>query len=269
MEKWVSFIAFAFILLIGCTTLPASDPSEGSYYEITEQTPQCDSGPKPCFIEYLVVDNGLILRKSFNAPTRKTPSITLRKVDRALVVAELAYVKEQLVQGRDVNCAECSVYHAFYHDENETNYLAVQVDKPSAYHSYAVVLGIQERTMALYDGAVSQTPFFIHLIYRKRGQPAIDYHLFEDGTVVYEAFGDLDGELLEAHVFRIDPEPLPLLLDGFFDSSVDFDDCSRDGYVYSYIEASDGEQYAEINTCGKGDSPADRAYTQLLEWIRS
>ncbi|MFH1448545.1 MAG: hypothetical protein ABIG39_06810 [Candidatus Micrarchaeota archaeon] len=248
------------VLLLGCTGTKPPPQSEGSYYEIVWEHYGCSGGP--CFIEYIVTWNGVVMKKEIQGNIRSRPTILFAKADTALANEEIRYVAENMLQGRNAECEECRIYHVFYHGPEGTKWHAVEAEDASEF-----VLSVEERSERLFRSSEPQERFFIHLIYKKSG-PTKDIHIFGDGTIIAEDFGKGEGELLSAGTGRIDPESLEDILDGFFSSQDNFQGCGRMGFEYSYIEAVDGDRYALVETCGAGETPADILFNRVLELVR-
>ncbi|MFH1471205.1 MAG: hypothetical protein ABIF01_05635 [Candidatus Micrarchaeota archaeon] len=252
------------LLLFGCQQPPPTQET-GAYYEIVVENSACPQGL--CFSEYIVTESGLMLKKEITGSMRNAPKIGLAKAAPGLARAELEYVKNNIQQSNYPVCTKCTVYHFFYHDSNETIWYGAKESDTSGF-----VRSVMSRSEALFLSSPPQEGVFAQLVYRKFGAPVVDFHIFDDGTVIREEFGDWEAPLLNARMGAIDPLGFDSAISGFFeyaDNGVYPKDCIRQGFEYSSLEASrgNGATYNLAYTCGAGNSSADIAFNKLLALV--
>ena len=125
---------------------------------------------------------------------------------------------------------------------------------------------ILENSKELFKTGVRQEDFFIQLVYKKLGQKTIDYHLFPNGSILYEEFDD-GINLTSARVYTIGEEKLKriknLVKPNFFESESSIVNCYTIGFDYGYLEVKSGSLYNFAWTCGTEDSDADELFNEL------
>jgi hypothetical protein len=257
--NWKPLFSLLLILFLGCTE---PEPPIGSslrrfsYYEIVWQDYDCSGGP--CFIEYVVTENGTMLKKEIRDDIYSKPEITLSRVSSAEAKSEIAFVEKNMPEGDYASCETCKVYHLFYGGLNSTKWHAVRDEDASSF-----VRSVKERTERLFLSSEKQGTFFMHLIYKKYGRTK-DFHIFKDGAVIMEEFGERSGELLGASAWYTNPKKFEGSLAGFFDSEGDARKCAALGFEYSYIEAIEGDEYGTVDTCGAGSTAADKLFDKII-----
>ncbi|MCX6778559.1 MAG: hypothetical protein NT157_06820 [Candidatus Micrarchaeota archaeon] len=251
-----------FLVFAGCPNPPPQE-TKGAYYEIVLQ----DSGAEGViFSEYMVTEGGLVLNKEITGSISNAPKIRVARASPESAKMELEYVKNNIEGSNYPGCEQCAVYHLFYHDANGTVWHAVSEAEASDF-----VSEVMSRSEALFGNSERQDILFIQLVYKKSGQnPLVDFHIFGDGTVVYEEFSGWNGPLAAASVREVGPKELESALGAFFqyqDDGIYPEACGRKGFEYSSLEAGRGGEYVFANTCGAGNTDADRAFNNLLELV--
>ncbi|HLC47998.1 MAG TPA: hypothetical protein VJI13_02890 [Candidatus Norongarragalinales archaeon] len=261
MEKRIAiFLGLAFALIVagiavGIFRSPPNQDMQGAYFEIVKEDDRTQLNPST---EYLLTDSGILLSKlRYNGATQE---VRIFKVGEIEAKKALAYVKGNAAS-QFSECTGCLKYHLFYSDSKGT--IAYQSPDDAATD---FVRSLPKYADLLSQNASEEETFFISLVYSKKGLIR-DYHLFDDGTVVYEEFGTNPAMLMRASIYIIGEGRAKAAIAENFFSSHGENACLREEFDYGYVEAASGSNYDFVFTCGNGESPAERTFDALLKLV--
>ncbi len=241
------------------------EKTNNSYYEIVYEESPCT---QECILEYILFSNGLVyIKNETNAGGSIITSATIGSIDGA-VSGKLVTEAEKVVgdsRSGGVDCGNCSLYHVFYGGDNKT-----RVVTGFSQNATAVVQELDGETRAAVKDLSVGDSFYIHFVFKRLNENIVDYHFFSDGIVLREEFGLRNGQLLSSVVYSLDPRSVQLLKDSvaedFFASADDAGlGCVKKGLEWGYVELQKGAGYKVVNTCGGGDSGADKVFDVLFE----
>lgn len=252
----IAMLAVMALAISGCTQ-PQPQPANGSaYFEIVREGKSLgDLGST----EYLMTSAGLILRKikvEFSGREPLPTQIAIFRVTEGDAKALLGEVKANAATLKE-ECNGCSTYHMFYYDADGTKAYEVSEGNASSF-----VKALPARMEALIKNAKREETFFMSLVYSE-GDKIPDYHIFEDGAVIYEEFSLSKDTLLNARMLKLDPEKIKNAIPDDFFAWKGAASCNRREFGYGYVEAADKEKYNFAYTCGMGDSAADKFFDKL------
>ncbi len=233
------------------------------YYEFVYEDLTCET---ICFEEYIVHSNGLVLIKK----ETRAEGITKTGIDTGTIdktrAEELIQKTENLVGAINtggVDCRECQIYHIFYGDPEKTASLTGYAeDAPEP------IKEIGEETRLALKNIKPIDPYFMHFIYKKPGNNSIDYHIYPDGTVLKEEFGQKNGELIKSAIYTLSQRDIEHMIESttveYFTSEDNLLNCNKNGLEWGYLEIKKDSDYRLVYTCGTGNSAADRLFNEML-----
>ncbi len=238
--------------------------TEYKYIEFVREDATCE---KHCIEEYIIHSNGVtLIKKHFRGrmPEIIIGTIPLNKAE-ALIQATGNLIRDEGNEG--IECTECRIYHIFYGDKEKTNaYTVNMTDAPDK------IKDLEEEIRENVEEINEMESFFVHFIYKKPGEYAVDYHFYPEGTVLYEEFGQGNGELIKSAIYTISPEDVDFMrketTDDFFNSKTSLENCITVGLEWGYLEIEKEDKYRLIYTCGTGNSTADALFNKLMEKTR-
>lgn len=264
-KKTVPVITFILVLAIcGCTapkekiTLIETDMS---YAEFVHSCPDCQEYETD---EFILLSNNLLFRKSSMDRYAKDVNMFLAYLDdpemQNLLNGLSGFAKTDALA--DINCPQCELYRIYYGDGQQTyRYSTEASNAPTAVLNYQMSLERAIQTSNPMD------QLFIQFVYTLLEGPTHDYHFFPDGTVLYEAFGESEGELITAKLFRIAQQDLEsvrgFIKEGFFSSDDSFEGCASSGLLHGYVSVYLDGRYALVWSCGESDSPASNTFNSF------
>jgi hypothetical protein len=250
----------ALILTVSCRSRDGPyefTPTDLSYFEFVNE-----DGLSGDMREYIVISNGVALSKIKHG---SSANVTLGQIPLEKTETLMSSVRQRRdsLAGGGIACKGCELYHLFYGDAAGTNALSVRsADAPGWLPE------IEVETAAASRGTELAQQFFVHFIYSESGEDAVDYHIFSDGTVLREEFGDANGDLLASTITKIGQADIADLAsmvdDSFFSSISSLKGCQPIGLDYGYLEIHKSYQYGLIYTCGTESSKADAIFNHLM-----
>ncbi|MFH1750319.1 MAG: hypothetical protein ABH863_01425 [Candidatus Micrarchaeota archaeon] len=264
MVKFASAVFVAPILIslliLGCTQTPPPPVAQGAYFETVREI---ILESKQESIEYLMTDEGLILRKMrvgvAGTPNAET-QVAIFRIGPAFARAFLDDVKANAVPIH-ASCIPCVSHHLFYHDADGTIAYEMPDENASGF-----VKALAGRMETLIEGAQKQETFFMALVYSENSVIK-DYHIFDDGTIIYEEFDMFSDKLTRAEISKMEPWELKAALpEAFFEGTPEFS-CNSRAFGYGYVEAALADKYNFVYTCGNGPTQADKLFDRLLALV--
>jgi hypothetical protein len=267
MEKHLATILFLMIALSACMgpedTFDFRE-TDMRYYELVHEDATCR---ETCLTEYIIYSNGLVfLKKETMENEARETEIELGTIggDRA---EDLIQKTEEFIgdsNTRGVDCRECRLYHVFYGGRGETRSVTEYIEDAPGY-----IKELESETQDAVEDLNPEDSFFLHLIFKKPGQYAVDYHFNPDGTVLREEFGQRNGELISSQIYSLDPEEVRKLRDSitgeYFTSNSSLENCHINNLEWGYLEIKKDSDYRLVYTCGTGYSAADMLFKELFE----
>jgi hypothetical protein len=237
-----------------------------AYYEIAREDHLCTDY---CFLEYIVQSNGIILEKrETEEEGKKNTSINLWHIKKSEARDLISNARDLLGQHKSdrIDCTECVISHIFFADQAETvAYTVLDSERPD------FIDKIQSMTERSIDNAIGSDDFFVHFAYASRNSNIVDYHIFSDGLVLKELFGDKNGELIEANIYYISDEKMKeiksFINEDIFKTSGDPAACSRRDLLWGFFELKNAENYRQKYTCGGENNDSDKFFDNLYNKI--
>ncbi|MEK6954477.1 MAG: hypothetical protein AABX01_05690 [Candidatus Micrarchaeota archaeon] len=254
-------LAVFSILLFGCTQTSPDNTPKGSYFEIVREGKALgDLGSK----EYLLTGEGLLLRKikvEFSGRPPLPTDISIWRIPKENAVPLMLQVRGETKSVFE-ECDNCATYHLFYGDST-----GIKVFEAPEYKTPKFITDLPGRMEDIIKTAAREETFFASMVYSKRGI-IYDYHIFGDGTVIYEEFGYSPATMANAKVQRMNTgQFFTTIPDAFFEEKDSGNGCNRDGFDYGYVEIAKGEKTNFIFTCGNGQNPSDLVFNQLMNLV--
>jgi|WetSurMetagenome_2_1015567.scaffolds.fasta_scaffold13451_6 hypothetical protein len=248
-----------FVLLLPCCSSPQSDrfsmhPEDMRFFEYVSESPAS-------FREYLTLTNGATLVKIHNG---RDVQIKVGAISRGiasnLIEKGLVLIKEN---NKGIECSGCSLVHLFYAGKETKAYTVVAENASSNIKDLEGVFSGSLENMSEPDR------FYVHFLFQRQGGDIIDYHFFPDGTVIKSVFGSANGELKEARFYSIGKndhnEIRSRASEEVLSSWDDMLGCVASGLMWGTVEVYRDGKYALINTCGTGESAADKLFSFLMK----
>lgn len=228
-------------------------PEDMRFFEYVSESPGA-------FQEYLVLSNGVsLVKKHVNGSNVISVGRISKEDSYAIIEKGLALLKED---NEGLDCSGCSLVHLFYADDSGTHAYSVLAQNASP--EISDVEGIFSAELQNLSG---QDQFYVHFLFQRQGEDIIDYHFFPDGSVIKSVFGTGNGELKEAHFYSIsekDRSDLKFMAsEDVFSSGDDLLGCVPAGLMWGTVEVYRDEKYVYIDTCGTGESAADKLFAFL------
>ena len=248
------------VLLLPCCSSPPSDrfsmqPEDMRFFEYVSESPSS-------FREYLTLSNGVSLVKIHNG---KDVVINVGMVPQesasSLIENGIGLIKES---NKGIDCSDCSLMHLFYANGKETKAYTVLAENASS--EVADLEGIFSTAL---DNVSGINQFYVHFLFQRQGGDIFDYHFFPDGSVIRSLFGPANGELKEAHFYSLGVNDhsriRSMASDDVLSSRDDTLGCVTSGLMWGTVEVYKDGRYAMINTCGTGQSAADKLFSFIMK----
>lgn len=256
MERTAPLI-FLILLLPCCSSHQSGrfsmQPEDMRFFEYVSESPGS-------FREYLVLSNGVSLVKEH---TGRDNMISLGKVSGEdsfeIIEKGLRMLKEN---NKGIDCSDCSLIHLFYAD-----YSCAQAYSVLAQNASSDVRDLEDVFSGTLQNLSGLDQFYVHFLFQRQGGDIIDYHFFPEGSVIRSVFGPGNGELKEARFYSISMNDLldmrSKASEELFSSGGDMLGCVPAGLMWGTVEVYRDGKYALINTCGTGESAADKLFSFL------
>jgi len=256
-----SIIVIGFVLIIATLSGCIFDNSETpTYYEILLENSDCDP---LCKEEYIVLSNGFIMKKYSIEKEIIKNEIEIVKIDESKAKEAITFVQGLSIDPRENRCIECDEY-TLLTIKNKAAFMFADTEQNTPND----IKQIFEDSKQLFSTGVKQEDFFIQFVYKKIGQNSIDYHIFSNGSVLFEEFDD-NINLTNVRVYDIGKEKIEFLKNiiepGFFESESSIRNCYTIGLDHGYIEVKKENSYAFVWTCGAENSSADKLFNTLMK----
>lgn len=236
-----------------------------SYYEFVYEDLSCEG--KSCLTEeYIVFSNGLVFEKNeAQSDEKEKAEIRIGTIEKNEAEKLIGYAKNipDGLNAGGIDCNDCQLFHVFYGDQIQTKAITKRVeDAPESMRK------IKEMTEKALEKLESSNPSFVHLVFEPKGESAIDYHFYPDGTVLKEYFGVNNGDLLSSAIYSLNSEETAeltgMIKEDYFKSTDNMEECVKTDLSWGYLEVKKGDAYRTVFTCGTGQSGADKLFKELL-----
>ncbi len=245
-----------FLFLQGCAT----NNSDLEYLEIVHEIKTCDPY---CSVEYILLSNGMMLKKQSNTEDIIHHEIEFVKIDESVAKEVIESAKQNVFESLNERCYNCDEYTLFFNDKEKSFMYSV-----NAKNAPLFLKNIKDNLAQLFSSGVATDQFFIQFVYKRIGYNSLDYHIFPDGSVLKEEFAGVDYTLASSEIFLITPEKLNELnnsiSEDFFDSQSNLEKCYTKGLEHGYVEILKNDSSKFIWTCGVMESEADLLFNKLL-----
>ncbi len=255
MQKAVLLLG-ALVFLFGCT----ASPQGLLYYEIVLEK----SGCKPyCSLEYIVLSNGLVMKKQSNSQTVIENTIEIVKTTPEKAAQAIKFAQDNLSEQKFDKCNSCDQFVFFTNKKPDLfMFVSRQEEAPDFLNK------IFENSQNLFSGGEKVEQFFVQFVFKKIGKNAVDYHFYPDGSVVKETYVGSSQELAGADAFMLNGQQLGFLKSqitgGLFDSKSGLENCQKNGLEYGYLEVLRDGEYIFEWTCGTRASKVDTVFNEYL-----
>jgi hypothetical protein len=229
-------------------------PVDMRFFEYVSESPGS-------FREYLIVSNGVSLVKKHNGGEDLIKVGMIPPESASSMIKNGAGLIKEMNKG--IDCVDCSLMHLFYGDGKEAKAYTVDADNASS-----DIGGLEGVLSTALDDVSGLDPFYVHFLFQKQGKDIVDYHFFPDGSVIRSIFGPGNGELEEARFYSIGVNDLSdmrsMASEEVLSSGDDMLGCVPSGLMWGTVEVYRDGKYALINTCGTGESAADKLFSFLM-----
>ncbi|GEM_PF-2663212 len=255
--KKVAFLLVTLMFLLGCT----SNQNNLLYYEIVHEKSDC----KPyCSLEYIVLSNGIMLKKESMEKEFNGFKVDLVDVGEQKAIQAITFAEQSVNETKDSTCSNCNNFHLFLIKGGKPWMFLEQEEKTPEF-----IKTIMEDSKKLFLEGQSTEDFFVQFVFKRVGQDAVDYHFFSDGVVLREEFIGFESRLGNAGLFRLSEEKKALVksmaTSDFFGSISSLKNCQKNGLEYGYLEIKNNGLYDFVWTCGAEKSAADQLFNGLLQ----
>jgi len=234
-----------------------------SYYEIVKENGSCLEN---CFLEYIVMSDGEIMEKHIkDFDNKEENGINMLKSDKGAVGRMIRKIKIYLQKygsNNGVDCEKCNTYHLYYGGKEVAGSFSVKEED-----SNAEIAEIFSSTEILARQSAFSDTQFVHFYYAKKNGAYLDYHIFSNGAVIMEEFGNKNGELSKSRIYRLAPERIrdlqKLVTEDFFVEKNENMICPEKEFIWGYLEIKTKENYNYIYTCANGNKDSDIIFNYL------
>ncbi|MBI1216577.1 MAG: hypothetical protein GC185_12265 [Alphaproteobacteria bacterium] len=232
------------------------------YIEFVRQKSPCRHGN--CFDEYMMLDNGITVRKLLDTPDYKgLPRMEVRRIDPAPVFKAIADFARDIPSGPDVEYALWEVFFLTGKPGNPYVFSTKHHPPPALVDFGALV----DRAFAAGD---KTTPdFYVHEYYQPMTTDRLeDTHVFSDGTVVLSQFDKDSNALLHTSLSAAAPgemRRIRRMAETVMLAPPRETPCPQaSGLAYGHLEIRLNGGLKQFETCGRDDSDA----SALFRFIR-
>ncbi len=248
-------LVFFLLLLFGCV-----EQNNGpSFYEIVNQREECDPY---CSLEFIVLSNGIVLKKQSISSDFSQNTIELVDIGKEKAIKAIEFTQQNVTEVKDSRCVNCNDFHVFLIKDGQTiMYLEEEENSPE------FIKKIFEDSKQLFSQGSPSQDFFVQFVYQRRSQNIIDYHIFSDGTLLKGEFG-IDSALKKAELSILSKEKLDSLKSkittDYFTSTSSIANCNQKNMQYGYLDIKKDGKHNFVWTCGAENSVADQLFNDFL-----
>jgi len=199
MQKAVLLFG-ALVFLFGCT----ASPQGLLYYEIVIEK----SGCKPyCSLEYIVLSNGLVMKKQSNSQIVIENTVEIAKTTPEKAAQAIKFAQDNLSEQKFDRCNGCDQF-VFFTNKKPDLFMFVSRQEEAPDYLNKII----ENSAGLFSGGEKGEQFFAQFVFKKTGKNAVDFHFYADGSVVKETYVGSSQELLGAEAFMLNEQQIKFFL---------------------------------------------------------
>jgi hypothetical protein len=250
------------MLLWSCPSL-AEDLSPRYFEIVRELPPGCTGGE--CFVEYVVLSSGIIVKKKFDTDDHEGPAaITLRKVETP-AVGRLFELTSAFFRGRSNSGSKMDdLQNVFYFDDGKFYAYAAHDAEAEGYRE------LFKAVDAIYGQAAPSDDFYVHAYYEPGKGNTKDFHVASDGTVIASMFGKQTYLIVYTFMSRTGENELKNLRElgaaAMKSPAGRYKKCAAaSGLGFGFLEMKMDGQYVKSYTCGDEGN----GVSALFNYIRS
>ena len=242
---------------------PASaEGPKDRYFEIVrERPPKCSGGD--CFVEYVVLSSGIIVKKKFDTDDHEVPAvITARKVETTDGLFKLvaAFFKDHGSSGSKMD----DLQNIFYFDDGKFHSYASHDAEEQGYRE------LFQAVDAAYGQAAPSDDFYVHAYYEPARGNTKDFHVVSDGTVIASMFGKQTYLIVYTFMSRTGAEEMKNLrtlgAEAMKTPAGRYRKCpAASGLGFGFLEMKMDGQYVKSYTCGDEGN----GVSALFNYVRS
>lgn len=265
ITAFLVLVLIVLLLIKSDKDVPVDDKNnnEFSYIEIVKEDPTCSEN---CFLEYIILSNGTVLKKyikSFTDKSKNGLSLSKSGDDLSYLFKRANEITGKYGNNNGIECDKCVIYH-LYRNEGETlsSYSSKSDETPEE------IKDIMDEIGGVYENSIPGKDIFVHFYFERKDYEFIDYHIFTDGDVIREVFGRKNGELLESDTYRITAkqrsEIKNLIGKEFFLENTANISCLGKNILWGYLEIKKYDDYNYVYTCADGKLNSDIIFNYLM-----
>ncbi len=264
------FLPFALVILAAGIAqarvmIPRQAQQARQYFEIVREQKPCPGSD--CFVEYLALSNGLMIRKKIDSEKYDEvhPGFDVRRADDA--TTKTMFEAATKFYGSNANSSgSFTDPNNLYLFDGETHRIWSSAKPPADFE------GLLNGVSGSFDAAPADEAFYLHAYYQPVTGSTQALHVFADGTIIKSAFDRNSYKMLKTSLDRLPPETLEKLREmavkargtipgGYKRCAV------NTGLEYGVVEFTDGGTALKSYTCGTGDGDFPALFNAVKELL--
>ncbi|HYD16950.1 MAG TPA: hypothetical protein VEF76_00560, partial [Patescibacteria group bacterium] len=255
--RWRATALLALMVVAGVAQARVMIPREAqpahAYFEMVREKKPCKAGAE-CFVEYLVLSNGLIVRKKIDSEKYDAvhPGFDIRRGENSAVATLFAEVAAWFAEGPTGGGSYTDPNNLYFYDGTAHQAFSSPEPPPEKFQEIFSTLG------KAFEAADLAEDFYLHAYFQPLAGSTESFHLFNDGTFIASAFDRNSYKMTGTSIIKLPADTqdgLRALVDkARGGTGGGYMRCAAStGYEYALVEFSMGGKSLKDYTCGTGD----------------
>lgn len=245
--------------------IPRQAQQARQYFEIVREQKPCPGSD--CFVEYLALSNGLMIRKKIDSEKYDEvhPGFDVRRAGEA-DTQTMFTAAEKFYAANPVSSGSFTDPNNLYLFDGEQHRIWSSEKPPAEFE------GLLNGVTAGFDAAPPDEAFYLHAYYQPITGSTQALHVFADGTIIKSAFDRNSYKMLKTSLDRLPPETLEKLRGMVVKARGTipggYKRCAvNTGLEYGVVEFTDGGTALKSYTCGTGDGDFPALFNAVKELL--
>lgn len=241
--------------------IPRQAQQARQYFEIVREQKPCPGSD--CFVEYLALSNGLMMRKKIDSEKYDEvhPGFDLRRADAA-ATQTMFEAAAKFYEGNPNTSGKFTDPNNLYLFDGETHRIWSAEKPPAAFE------GLLNGVAGAFDAAAAEEAFYLHAYYQPLTGSTQALHVFADGTIIKSAFDRNSYKMLQTSLGRLPAETLEklraMVVKARGTTPGGYKRCAvNTGLEYGVVEFTDGGTALKSYTCGTGDGDFPALFNEV------
>lgn len=235
------------------------------YFEIVREQKPCPGAD--CFVEYLALSNGLMIRKKIDSEKYDEvhPGFDVRRADASAAQSMFEAVRKFHVGNTNSSGSFTDPNNLYYFDGEK--HVAWSSAKPPADFE-----GLLSGVAGGFASGKPEEGFYLHAYYQPVTGSTQALHVFLDGTIIKSAFDRNSYKMLETSLGRLPQDALEklraMVVKVRNTNPGGYKRCATNtGLEYGVVEFVDGGTALKSYTCGTGDGDFPALFNAVKELL--